>query len=285
MTALHPRPTAAERPDWAWEEVDVAAPRAWRKRAGDGPTRWRIRARHWAGPDEPRRAPVVVVHGLVVASGMTVPVAERLAEDGPVIAPDLPGCGRSDKPRPPLDVPELGEVVADVTADLLPGERPILVGVSLGSQVALAAVRARPDGFAGAVLVSPSVEAPRRKWRVQLARWQAESATQSWRLRLLQIRDYARAGIPRALRTFSAAMRHRPEDVITAVDLPLLVVHGGRDPLVRQEWARYLAHRAPRGQLSVVPRGVHAMTFENPVELARIVNGFADRLARGEVDR
>ncbi|WP_409331566.1 alpha/beta fold hydrolase [Trujillonella humicola] len=257
-------------------EVTVDAPPAWVRRAGGRPARWRMHAR--AGgmrAGAVRRPPVVLVHGLVVASGLVAPLAERLATDGPVFAPDLPGCGRSDKPEPVPDIGELGDALAAWCRAVV-GEPAVLVGVSIGSQVVVSAATRAPGTAAAVVLVGPTVDDRRRSWWAQLPRWQAEQATQSWRTRVLQARDYARAGVPRALRTFRAAMDHRPEDDVVHLTVPALVCWGSRDPLVRREWAQHLADLAPNGRLAVLPGVVHAATAENPVETARVLNGFLD---------
>lgn len=117
----------------------------------------------------------------------------------------------------------------------------------------------------------------RRRWLSQLPRWQLEQATQSMSLRVIQLRDYARAGLPRVVRTMNAALRHAPEDDVTQLTVPALVCHGGRDPLVRQEWAHELAHQGGARWASL-PAAVHAMSYENPLELARVINGFLDAL-------
>jgi pimeloyl-ACP methyl ester carboxylesterase len=270
MSLLRPLPQPDE--DWGWITTEVPPPGAWLDRGGKASVK--IRARYWPGGE--LRRPVVLVHGLIVASGMCVPVAERLAPDGPVYAPDLPGCGRSSKPRPAMDIPELGEVLVSWTREN--ALRPILVGTSLGAQVVLAAAVRSPESFSGIVLVSPIVDDQRRSWLSQLPRWQLEQASQSWRLRFLQLRDYARAGIRRARRTFSAALRYETESEIQRLEIPALVVYAGRDPLLRREWVKHLAHRAPGAKLATVPGALHAMSHENPMELARLVNAFADRL-------
>lgn len=49
---------------------------------------------------EPPDAPVVIlVHGVVVSSSYMMPTAELLAPNYRVYAPDLPGYGKSDKPK------------------------------------------------------------------------------------------------------------------------------------------------------------------------------------------
>lgn len=276
-TLLRPLPPPVDTPPEDFD-VTVPAPDPWRRRAGRRAAHeWRVRGLRWPG-EAADRPPVVLVHGLVVAARMVEPLARRLAVDGPVLAPDLPGCGRSDKPRPVPDVDELGEVIARICRTAT-ARRPVLVGTSLGSQVALAAAVHDPGAVAGVVLASPTVDEQRRSWPSQLLRWQREQGTQGLRMRAIQVLDYRRAGIPRAMRTFAAAMRHRPEHAVRELRVPALVVWGGRDPLIRRTWARRLAGRAPDADLAVLPGAVHAMSHENPLELARVVNGFVDALA------
>src|SRR5262245_59393936 len=50
---------------------------------------------------------VVLVHGLVVSCWYMAPTARRLAPRFRVLAPDLPGFGRSPGPRAVLTIPEL----------------------------------------------------------------------------------------------------------------------------------------------------------------------------------
>src|SRR5688500_11764977 len=64
----------------------------------------RMHARISVEPVPPGRSPVVLVHGLGMSSRHMLPIAEWLALDFPVHAPDLPGFGRSDKPRHVLTI-------------------------------------------------------------------------------------------------------------------------------------------------------------------------------------
>ena len=176
------------------------------------------------------------------------------------------------------DVAELGAALAAwLRALRLPPA--VLVGTSVGSQVALEAALADPEATAGVVLASPTVDRERRRWRDQVWRWQLEQSTQSGRMRRVQLADWARTGPRRGLATFRHALRHRPEERVTGLRAPLLVVWGSHDPLLRREWAQELADRAPDGRLAVLPGAVHAASHEDPVALARVVHGFLDDLA------
>jgi pimeloyl-ACP methyl ester carboxylesterase len=239
-----------------WTDVDGLAihARRWRPAAAGGP-------------------PVVLVHGLGVASRMCQPAARWLARHHDVWAPDLPGFGESDKPGRTLDIDELGQSLSRWMA-AVGIDGAVLVGTSIGSQIAAAAADQDPASCASLVLASPTVDWERRRWRSQLWRWQVEQSTQSARMRGLQLLDYAKCGIPRVIRTFSAAMDDRLEERVRLLRQPILVCWATRDPLVSRRWAGAVAHRASRGRLAVLPGSVHALCHENPLELSRVVGHF-----------
>ena len=80
------------------------------------------------------RPPVVLVHGYGMSSRYMVPLALELAPDFRVYAPDLPGFGRSSKPRKVLDMVELADALAGWMARI--GlRRAVMIGNSMGCQV------------------------------------------------------------------------------------------------------------------------------------------------------
>jgi pimeloyl-ACP methyl ester carboxylesterase len=284
LTPFPPTVAAAEPVS---RRVEVPAPPSWRTRAGAPPqATWTIAGLCWEQPPvlladamtTGRRPPIVLVHGLGVAAGLCAPVARRLAATGTVLTPDLPGCGRSSKPDPVPGIAELGTAVASWLPAVVT-EPAVLVGVSLGCQVVLEAAAQAPDWVSSVVLASPIVDPRRRRWRSQLWRWQLEQATQSMRLKRLQLTDYRRAGMGRVLRSFSAALADRPEDKIGRVGAPVLVCRGTRDPLISDEWVARLRRLAPHARLVRLPGVVHAMSHDNPVEFARVILGFLDEVA------
>jgi NAD(P)-dependent dehydrogenase (short-subunit alcohol dehydrogenase family)/pimeloyl-ACP methyl ester carboxylesterase len=234
-------------------------------------------ARSWGTEAHEGRTAVVMVHGLGVASRMCRPTAQRIAAHRPVYAVDLPGFGLSDKPSRVLDVVELSDWLARWVRATTAAPVAVL-GVSLGTQVAAELAARHRELCAAAVLVSPIVDPDRRSWRQQLSRWPVEQATQSLRLRGLQLADYAACGPGRVARTFARALHHPIENAVGAMRIPVLVCRGSRDPLGSREWGESLAGRAEHGQFEEIPKAVHAMTHENPVELARVVERFLDEL-------
>ncbi|HEV2127706.1 MAG TPA: alpha/beta hydrolase [Thermomicrobiales bacterium] len=101
--------------------------------------------------------PVVLVHGLIVASTYMVATAVRLASEYWVYAPDLPGFGDSDKPPQALDVPELaGALVAWM--DEVGLERPVLIGNSFGCQIVVDVAARYPTWVQRAMLQVPTMD-------------------------------------------------------------------------------------------------------------------------------
>lgn len=229
--------------------------------------------RTWERPGQPQPV-LVLVHGLVVSSGLVVPTAERLADHFHVLAPDLPGYGRSEGGGP-VSVPGLGAGLLDwaAAAGL---RRARWLGTSFGCQVLTEAALRRPRLFERIVLVGPTVDPTARTVPRLVNRWRQESWTQSAALRRLLVREYARAGIRRAVATVQAALRDRPEDRLAHLDMPALVVRGTDDPIITPAWAREVARRLPAGRLVTVPGAPHAMTFDAPDALLRAARPFLE---------
>lgn len=223
--------------------------------------------------------PIVLVHGLVVSSSHLEPALSRLARDHPSYAPDLPGYGLSAKPAEHFGLERQADHLG-AWMDLL-GVRPAaLVGCSLGSQIVSHLALLRPELVNCAVLVSPTMDPAARGQLASLWRWAKELPHELTMLPLM-LRDYARAGIPRALKTFEMARADRPEERLPGMAMPTLVVRGERDPIVPQLWAEQVARLLPNGRLRVVDGQAHAFNFTAPAEFARIVHEFvAEQAAR-----
>jgi pimeloyl-ACP methyl ester carboxylesterase len=99
-------------------------------------------------------APVLLlVHGLTSSSATWDPVIPALAEHALVIAPDLLGHGRSDKPEDDYSLGALASLLRDLL-ERLGHDRATVVGHSLGGGVALQFAYQFPDYCERLVLVS-----------------------------------------------------------------------------------------------------------------------------------
>ncbi|MFF3842582.1 alpha/beta fold hydrolase [Streptomyces sp. NPDC001930] len=179
----------------------------------------------------------VLLHGLPMNADLWAPLAARLP--GPVLAPDLPGLGRSAATTQPLDA-WLADLLTPVQT------RPTLVAHSLACGPALRFAVDHPDRISRLILVSPSflqAPAPRR----------ARSRLSAPMLRRMPAARLARAlGVPEGPEVQSAAAdlrrpgaagrvaaavrtdiaeRHRSRALLDRVSIPVQIVVGSADPL------------------------------------------------------
>ncbi|MCX6020749.1 MAG: alpha/beta fold hydrolase [Chloroflexi bacterium] len=77
--------------------------------------------------------PLILVHGLGVSGKYMIPTAAALAARYDVYVPDLPGFGKSSKPRSTLDVREHANVLA-AWMSAIGCERAVLIGNSFAGR-------------------------------------------------------------------------------------------------------------------------------------------------------
>ena len=103
--------------------------------------------------------PLVLIHGYPFDRTMWFSTIASLGANAKVIAPDLPGFGKT--PLPAGEAPSL-EFMADFIAHLIGenhAEKAVLAGMSMGGYVALAFAERHADRLAGLGLVSPQAGA------------------------------------------------------------------------------------------------------------------------------
>jgi len=236
-------------------------------------------------------SPLVCLHGFTLHGGMFAGLAALLGR--PVLAPDLPGHGRTT--IAPVDLPTTTGALTDWLADG-PGRSTVL-GYSQGGRIALHIAAHHPDLVASLVLVSttpglaPAERTARRRDDAALAarlesdglatfldRWLAHPTIGSRRV------DAATAVADRRLRTentaagLAAALRGLGQGATPPVDLaglatPTLWIAGGDD--TRYADIAEAAARATGGELSVVPGAGHNLVLERPDALVGLINRFA----------
>jgi pimeloyl-ACP methyl ester carboxylesterase len=241
---------------------------------------WSIHARVGRPEGALDTPPIVFVHGPVIASRSHLPTMRRLARRHLVFAPDLPGFGWSSKPEGVLDVPGLADALI-AAMDAAGIGRALLVGSSLGGQVAAQAAADHPDRVLGLVLAGPAFDPAERSPARQAGRFIADIPREWPSLWFEHLPATILAGAPRALRTLRHAWNHRIEAVLPDVRVPTVVVRGSDDPLVPRQWARSAATLAPIGRALEIAGGGHAVTYGTPRALARIVEDLAATVAAG----
>ncbi|MFF2776151.1 alpha/beta fold hydrolase [Streptomyces sp. NPDC058052] len=206
----------------------------------------------------------VLLHGLPMNADLWAPLAARLP--GPVLAPDLPGLGRSAPSAQPVDA-WLADLMGPVRT------RPVLVAHSLACGPALRYATDHPDRVGGLVLVSPAfLQAPASRFsRSPLAAPILRRMPAPRLARTLGVpegpevrsaaADLRRPGVARrvaaSLRAADAE-RGRWRTLSARVDVPVRIVVGSEDPLVE-----------PVGlPVTEIPGAGHYPQLTHPTQLA-----------------
>ena len=264
--------------------------------AGPLPADWGERSRRWAGvrsetiemagtrvhllrADGPAGGtPQLLVHGLGGAATNWIEVIAGLAEHGPVVAPDLPGFGRTEPPHPRAS--RVGANVAFLVALLrkLGWERAAVHGNSMGGMLTTLLAHRAPERVERIVLASPALPSSRRRMHeidpLTLLRFlpfvvpgMGHLAVRGLQARLSPEQEWEQT----ARFLHGDATRLSPE--LQAVGLENLAA--GRD----QPWRRVGLVGAAESLLSALLRGRDLVRAIDTVEApALVVWGEADRL-------
>jgi pimeloyl-ACP methyl ester carboxylesterase len=250
-------------------------------------------------------ADLVLVHGGGQNAHTWDTVA--LALDRPLVAIDLPGHGHSDWPGD-ARVLDRGALAADVAVameQLAPGAR-LVVGMSLGGATSIALATARPDLVPRLLLVDITPGVTREKSsdiaaflsgpesfasfdeilertiafnptrsESSLRRGvlhnavQREDGTWTWRHQL------GRPAGDTGLHVESVEFSSQWDD-LGAIAAPVLLVRGGRSPVVDDDDEAEFRRRRPGDRVVTVADAGHSIQGDQPLELARIIAGYLD---------
>jgi 3-oxoadipate enol-lactonase len=211
--------------------------------------------------------------------------AEALQDLFCVHLPDLPGHGQS-----PLDDPDSysrDTLVAAVDEYVQKVGPPVhLGGFSMGGHTALALVERYPDIVQSLVLVGVSVRDHDGlgKWQAQfhpdrLARDYPFWAKQLSRLHAPLGGDDAWREV--CLRDSQSRLRFDVDlNRLAAVDAPVLLIRGDRDPTVQVEQYAELRATFPRSEEAVVPAGGHDVQLTRAELVKPLLRDFYERVMR-----
>ena len=235
--------------------------------------------------------PVVLVHGIPGSGRIWEPVAERLAPDFHVIAPDLLGFGGSP------GEPEPDALWADAQARALAAlldergvDRATVVGHDFGGPVALMLAALRPELASRLVLCATNAFADTPiPLPIRAVTWPLVGGAAA-RLLFSGPALAAMAGRElvgdareqRSTRTiFTTALREvgeRYEPVersLRSLRGPALVVWGEKDPFFAVEQGRRTADAVPDGRLALYDGCGHYVPVDAPERLAADITAFA----------
>jgi pimeloyl-ACP methyl ester carboxylesterase len=245
-----------------------------------------VHARTWSGGPQPRgRSPIVLVHGLGLSSRYMIPLGQRLAMLGyDVLAPDLPGFGRT--PRPAGSTWPAGPNVREQTDQLLAWmdacgiRRAVLFGNSVGVQVIVELAARFPDRVDRLVLTGPTPDPKYRSPGKQYSRVVMNMPFEAPSLNPLFQVEYASAGIPRMVQQLRRTVDDPIENRLPSVKAPALVVRGRYDQTMSQPWAEEFTRLLPDAKLVVVEQAAHNVHYTAPHVMVRLIDSFLE----GELD-
>jgi pimeloyl-ACP methyl ester carboxylesterase len=249
--------------------------------------------------------PLLLIHGLMTSSYSWRYVYGPLSKSWRVIAPDLPGAGRSDAPRATYTAAALAEWVGEFQR-ALSIEGCHAVGNSLGGYVCMLHAITEPKAFVKLVNVH-SPASPDFKYRVLGAllslpgttsllgalvgedgrRWthknvhywdeslksleEAEEYAKPLRTPegLAAFRSYLKDAVSASgLARFGGALREKP------FPIPLMLLYAKMDPLVSPKNGDYLAKVVPGATLQWIEDSSHFAHVDTPAAVVRAVEAF-----------
>lgn len=219
--------------------------------------------------------PVVLIHGVGASGAYFASFAAELSKFYDVYCIDMPGYGKSSTPQKPLPVRELSDVVAACII-ALQLESSIVIGHSMGCQVVAQLGKNHPQLCSKMILVSPTVYDKERTMFLQAWRLLQDSFHEPVVLNLRIIRDYARMGIVRYLRTSRSVLRDAIEETLRACNMPILIIRGEKDIIVPLEWSWQLARIAFDARVKEVPGAPHVVHYKKAEQLSTICKEFID---------
>ncbi|MBT0654638.1 alpha/beta fold hydrolase [Geomobilimonas luticola] len=248
--------------------------------------------------------PLVLVHGWA-ASGAFWRFQEPLAESCRLVTVDLRGHGRSSSPASGYGLADLTDDIAALF-DELDLTDAVLLGWSLGAQVALAAFPHLRQRLAGLVLIGgtprftladgydyglPPAEPRgmgagiRRDFQKTMGgffrrMFAAGELSREQENRLArEIVIPGRLPEPRvALATLDILSTADLRDTLQAIDLPVLLIHGGADTICLPAASRYMANHLPHARLVEMAGAGHAPFLSRPEECNRLLAAFLETL-------
>ena len=229
--------------------------------------------------------------------------------------PHYRGHGRTAPPRDParVTIEDLADDIACVLDDALV-DRAVLIGHSMGVQVALETYRRHPDRVAGLVLVCGAPSHPLKTFRGSAMLEDLLPTIQKWihrvpnvinrvtrtllptrlayevasrleiRRELVEPADFmpylegmARIDSRLFVAMLSAAGQHSAEDLLPSIEVPVLVVAGGRDGFTPPERSRSMAEAIPSAELLEIPNASHTAPIERPKLVVETIRDFIAR--------
>lgn len=216
---------------------------------------------------------IVLIHGIGVSGSYFLPLAKALSKNYNVFVLDLLGWGKTPKPARALTIEQLASVCEDMISHFKL-HKPILIGNSMGSQIAAHVAKQQPLLCSKLILLSPTINRRERHLLKQSWRLLQDTVHEPPHLNAIVFKDYARMGVIRYLKTCRFMLRDRIEDTLHETTVPILFIRGEKDPVVPHDWLNYLTASVPNSKSHEVKGATHLLHFNQPKQLKKLCHDF-----------
>ncbi len=236
------------------------------------------------------RPPVILLHGLTANGACWAALAQSLEADYDVIMPDARGHGGSSVPDSGYRYEEHARDVVGLI-EALRLAPAVLIGHSMGGMTAAVVASRNPGLLRGLILADPTFLSPkvqreirdsdvadqhRRYLSMSLEQVMAEARSRHPERSLDTIQRIARARLQTSLAAFDVLTPPNPDyrQVVSAIEVPGLLVLGGPAGVVSPEVAADLQRLNPRLQVEQIPEAGHGLHYDQPGRFAVVVKSF-----------
>lgn len=217
----------------------------------------------------------VLVHGIGVSHRYFSRLHSALEKTSTVHSVDLPGFGGLPAPRVPLGVADMSAALATLL-ERFGVAGAVLVGHSMGAQWVVELALQRPALASHVVLIGPVSDDRHRTARAQFFALAADTLREPIDANVLVFSDYLRCPPRWYFAQLREMLDYPLEERVRAVEAPLLIVRGGRDPIAGQAWARRLRDSAAPASLVAIPGHPHVVQHTAPWAVTSAMRAFVD---------
>ena len=229
-------------------------------------------------------ATYVLLHGIGMGRVTFEGVAETLRPHARVVAMDLPGFGDSPRSLAADTIHENAELIGRFIADLDCGP-VVLVGHSMGTQIAAEVAVARPELLEALVLIAPTINRHERSFPRQAFRMLQDLAGESPKVLLIGVFEYLKTTpfwfVGRLRRMLAQAI----ENLCPLVTSPTLVMSGECDFVAPQRWTAEVAAAIRGAELREIAGRRHDAIIKSAEPAASMMHEFVERLRNSARDR